>query len=178
MDYTQILKDLEGATTFDLYRLISAMQDEMESSARIKKVRSGLRVGQTITWFDSNTHKLVRSEVLKLNKLRCLVQNLEDGEEWNVIYASINTEDEAVDINMNQEYGVKKSELGVGDTVTYVSRDNIQVFGTVVKLNPKTAGIKTVEGKEWRVPYSLLQKIVEMDAIIIHDKFIGDISVI
>ena len=37
MDYSQILKDLEGVTTFDLYRLVSAMQDEMESSARIKK---------------------------------------------------------------------------------------------------------------------------------------------
>jgi len=80
MDYSQILKDLEGASTFDLYRLISAMQDEMESAERIQKVRSGLRVGQVITWFDSNTHKLVRSEILKLNKLRCLVKNLEDGE--------------------------------------------------------------------------------------------------
>ncbi len=178
MDYTQILKDLEGATTFDLYRLVSAMRDEMESTARIKKVRSGLRVGQTITWFDSNTHKLVRSEILKLNKLRCLVKNLEDGERWNVVYASINTEDEAVDINMNQEYGVKKSELRVGDTITYVSRDNIQVFGTVLKLNPKTAGVKTVDGQGWRVPYSVLKKVVEMDATIIHDKFIGDISII
>ena len=135
-------------------------------------------MGQTITWFDSDTHKLVRSEILKLNKLRCLVKNFEDGERWNVIYASINTEDEAVDINMNQEYGVKKSELRAGDTVTYVSRDNIQVFGTVVKLNPKTAGIKTVDGQGWRVAYSLLKKVVEMDATIIHDKFIGDISVI
>jgi hypothetical protein len=176
MDYTQILKDLEGATTFDLYRLVSAMQDEMESSARIKKVRSGLRVGQTITWFDSNTHKLVRSEILKLNKLRCLVKNLEDGERWNVLYASINTEDETVDINMNQEYGVKKSELRVGDTVTYISRDNIQVFGTVVKLNPKTAGIKTVDGQGWRVAYNLLKKVVEMDAKIIHNTFIENIS--
>ena len=176
MDYTQILKDLEGATTFDLYRLVSAMQDEMESSERIKKVRSGLRVGQTITWFDNNTHKLVRSEILKLNKLRCLVKNLEDGEQWNVLYASINTEDETVDINMNQEYGVKKSELSVGDTVTYISRDNIQVFGTVVKLNPKTAGIKTVDGQGWRVTYSLLKKVVEMDAQIIHNTFIENIS--
>ena len=176
MNYSQILKDLEGATTFDLYRLVSALKDEMESAQRIKKVRSGLRVGQIITWFDSSTHKLVKSEILKLNKLRCLVRNLENGERWNVIYASINTEDEAVNINMNQEYGVKKSELRVGDTVTYVSRDNIQVFGTVVKLNPKTAGVKTVDGEEWRVAYGLLKKIVEMDAKIIHNTLIENIS--
>jgi len=178
MDYSQILKDLEGATTFDLYRLVSALQDEMESASRIKKVRSGLRVGQIITWFDSESHTLIQSEILKLNKLRCLVRNLGNGESWNVLYASINTEDEAVDINMNQEYGVKKSELRVGDTITYVSRDNIQVFGIVVKLNPKTAGVKTVDGQGWRVPYSVLKKVVEMDAKIIHDKFIGDISII
>ncbi len=79
---------------------------------------------------------------------------------------------------MNQEYGVKKSELRVGDTITYVSRDNIQVFGTVVKLNPKTAGVKTVDGEEWRVTYGLLKKVVEMDATIIHKKFIGNVSII
>lgn len=178
MDYSQILKDLEGATTFDLYRLVSALQDEMESTARIKKVRSGLRVGQIITWFDSESHTLVQSEILKLNKLRCLVKNLENGESWNVLYASINTEDTAVDINMNQQYGVKKSELRVGDTITYLSRDNIQVFGTVAKLNPKTAGVKTIDGQGWRVPYNLLKKVVEMDAEIIHNKFIGDGRVI
>ena len=175
MDYSQILKELDEATTFDLYRLISALQDEIESVPRIKKVRSGLRIGQVITWFDSSTHKLVESKILKLNKLRCLVGNLENGERWNITYASINTENETVDINMKQKYGVKKSELKVGDTVTYVSRGNIQIFGTVVKLNPKTAGIN-VDGQGWRVAYGLLKKVVEMDAQIIHNTFIENIS--
>ena len=175
MDYSKILKDLDEATSFDLYRLVSALEDEMESVQRIKKVRSGLRIGQTITWFKKDTHKLVESKILKLNKTRCLVRNLVDEKKWNITYASINTEDEAVDINMNQKYGVKKSELRVGDLVTYVSRDNLQVFGTVVKLNPKTAGIKTVCGEEWRVPYSLMKKVIEIEGEIIHTKFIEDI---
>ena len=172
MNYSQILKDLEEATSFDMYRLVSALQDEMESTQRIKKVKSGLRIGQTITWFDRDTHKLVESEILKLNKSRCLVRNLEDGVRWNIIYASINTEEKAVEINMNQKYGVKKSELKVGDIVTYVSRDNLQVFGTVVKLNPKTAGVKTVDGENWRVSYALLKKVIEIEGEIIHKKFI------
>ncbi len=96
MDYSQILKDLEDATSFDLYRLTSALQDEMEYIERIKKVRSGLRIGQSITWFDSNTHQLVESKILKFNKTRCLVKNFIDGLKWNISYASINTEDKAV----------------------------------------------------------------------------------
>ncbi len=172
MDYSQILKDLEEATSFDLYRLVSALQDEMESAQRIKKVKSGLRVGQEITWFDRETHKLVESKILKLNKTRCLVRNFLDGVKWNITYASINTDDVSVEINMNQKYGVKKSELKVGDRVTYISRDNLQVFGTVVKLNPKTAGIKTVDGEDWRVSYGLLKKIIEIEGEIIHKKFI------
>jgi len=172
MDYSQILKDLDEATSFDLYRLVSALEDEMESAQRIKKVRSGLRVDQIITWFDKDTHKLVESKILKLNKTRCLVRNVEDGVQWNIAYASINSEDETVEINMNQKYGVKKSELKVGDTVTYVSRDNLQVFGKVVKLNPKTAGVKTVEGENWRVDYRFLKKIIEIEGEIIHKKFI------
>ena len=171
MDYSQILKDLEEATSFDLYRLVSALQDEMESAQRIKKVKSGLRVGQEITWFDRETHKLVESKILKLNKTRCLVRNFVDGVKWNIT-PSINTDDVSVEINMNQKYGVKKSELKVGDRVTYISRDNLQVFGTVVKLNPKTAGIKTVDGEDWRVSYGLLKKIIEIEGEIIHKKFI------
>ncbi len=46
MDYSRVLKDLEGATTFDLYRLVSALRDEMKSAQRIKKVRSGLKVSK------------------------------------------------------------------------------------------------------------------------------------
>ena len=172
MNYSQILKDLEEATSFDIYRLVSALQNEMESVSRIKKVRSGLRIGQIVTWFDRDTHKLVESEILKLNKMRCFVRNVEDGVKWNIIYASINTEEKAVEINMNQKYGVKKSELKVGDRVTYVSRDNLQVFGTVVKLNPKTAGVKTVDGENLRVSYALLKKVIEIEGEIIHKKFI------
>jgi len=172
MDYSQILKDLDDATSFDLYRLTSALQDEMESVERIKKVRSGLRIGQDITWFDSNTHQLVEAKILKFNKTRCLVRNVIDGLKWNITYAYINTEDKAVEINMNQKYGVKKSELRVGDTISYVSRDNLQIFGTVVKLNPKTAGVKTMTGESWRVSYGLIKKVVDIEGEIIHDKFI------
>jgi len=172
MDYSKILKDLDEATSFDLYRLATAIEEEMESTQRIKKVRSGLRVGQIITWFDRDTHKLIESKILKLNKTRCLVRNVEDGAKWNIVYASINSEDKAVEINMNQKYGVKKSELKVGDTVTYVSRDNLQVFGTVVKLNPKTAGVKTIDGENWRVDYRFLKKVIEIEGEIIHKKFI------
>ncbi|HIC78380.1 MAG TPA: hypothetical protein EYP02_04280 [Sulfurovum sp.] len=177
MNYSQVLKDLDEATSFELYRLISALRDEINSTERIKKVRSGLRVGQTITWFDKDTNKLVESKILKLNKRRCLVINLEDKVKWDIVYASINTEDESVEINMNQKYGVRKSELRIGDMITYVSRDNLQVFGTVVKLNPKTAGIKTVEGESWRVAYSFLKKVIEIEGEIINENFIeGRIS--
>ena len=173
MDYSQVLKDLEEVTSFDMYRLVSALQDEMESAQRIKKVRRGLRIGQIITWFDRDTHKLVKAEILKLNKTRCLVRNIEDGVKWNIVYASINTEEKSVEINMNQEYGVKKSELRIGDTVTYVSRDNLQIFGTVVKLNPKTAGVKTVDGENWRVAYGFLKKVFDIEGEIINKRFIN-----
>jgi len=172
MDYSQILKDLDEATSFDLYRLVSALDEEMASTERIKKIRSGLRVDQSITWFSRSTHKLVEAKILKLNKARCLVRNFSDGIKWNISYASINTEDRVVEINMNQKHGVKKSELAVGDTITYISRDNLQVFGTVVKLNPKTAGIETKDGENWRVPYGLIKKIVEIEGeVVVNSSF-------
>jgi len=171
MNFTQIIKELESASSFDMYRLISAMQDEIDSEQRIRDVRKGLRVGQIISWFNQDTHLLVKAEILKLNKTRCQVRNIDDLARWDIVYACINTQDVDVEININQKYGVKKSELKVGDVVTYVSRDNLQVYGIVTKLNPKTAGIN-VNSENWRVPYSMLSRAVDINGEIIEKNFL------
>ncbi|MDQ7084444.1 MAG: hypothetical protein Q9M36_05730 [Sulfurovum sp.] len=47
----------------------------------------------------------------------------------------------------------------------------------MLKLNPKTAGIITSSRGEWRVPYSMLSKIIDIEGEVVVDRFIGDVSV-
>jgi hypothetical protein len=47
----------------------------------------------------------------------------------------------------------------VGDKVGFITRDNIEQYGEVIRLNQKTVTLACNEGR-WRVSYGLLFKIV------------------
>lgn len=173
MNYSNIIQELEEASLFDLYRLSSAIQEEMQNTTKIKEIKNSLRVGQIITWFDTQTHNLVKAEILKFNKNRCVVKNIVDEKVWDLIYPSINTHNVEVDIHSNQEFGLKKSELKVGDIVSFLDNKNELIYGKVIKLNPKTAGIN-IDGQNWRVSYNLLNLAKDLDGEIVPDDLVLD----
>lgn len=170
MDYTNILQELEEASLFDLYRLRAAIDNEMDNSHRIGKVKQALRIGQEITWFDDTTNKLEKAVVQKLTPTRCDVKNISDGQRWRVLYASINIENTDVSIESNQKFGIKKSALRVGDLVSFLDKEHKLQFAKVLKLNPKTAGVITMEGIQWRVSYGALSKNMDIDADLVKEK--------
>ena len=112
-------------------------------------------------------------EILKFNKNRCTVKNIVDEKVWDIVYASINTLDVEVDIHSNQKSGLKKSELKVGDIVSFLDNENELRYGKIIKLNPKTAGIN-LDGQNWRVSYNLLSKTNDLDGEIVVDDLVLD----
>jgi len=170
MDYSKILQELEKASLFDLYRLSIAIEDELRNPQRIIDIKQSLRIGQEIRWFDNNTNKLEKAIVEKLTPTRCEIKNLSNGEEWRILYASINMDDVDTSIHSNQKFGLKKSALKVDDIVSFLDKEHKLQFAKVQKLNPKTAGVITMEGVQWRVSYSALSKNMDIDADIIKEK--------
>jgi len=170
MDYSKILQELEEASLFDLYRLNVAINDELNNPQKIAKVKQSIRIGQEITWFDNSTNRLEKAIVEKLSPTRCEIKNLSDGAEWRILYASINIDDVDTSIHSNQKFGLKKSALSVGDIVSFLDKEHKLQFAKVQKLNPKTAGVITTEGVQWRVSYGALSKSVDMDAQIVKEK--------
>jgi len=170
MDYSNILQELEEASLFDLFRLSVAINDELKNSQRIEKIKQSLGIGQKITWFNNGTNKLEEARIKKLNPTRCEIINLLDGENWNILYAAINMDDVDISIHSNQKFGVKKSALRVGDIVSFLDKEHKLQFAKVQKLNPKTAGVITMEGIQWRVGYGSLSKNIDIDAEIIKEK--------
>jgi len=170
MDYSKILQELENASLFDLYRMSSAINDELANSQRIDEIKQSLRVGQEVTWFDDETHRLERAVIEKCAPSRCEVKNLSDGKRWRVLYASINLNEVDATINSNQKFGVKKSALRVGDFISFLDNENKLQFAKVTKLNPKTVGVVTMGNVKWRVYYENLSKITDIDADVINKK--------
>jgi len=48
-----------------------------------------------------------------------------------------------------------------GDTDGFEARDPIEHIGTIARMAPKIATVACTKG-EWRLPYSLLHRIVEV----------------
>ena len=67
---------------------------------------------------------------------------------------------------MKTEFGfhsgkVDRLTLKVGEQVGFVNRQNIALYGTVAKLNDKTASVKLFTGERWRVSYNMLFYVVD-----------------
>jgi hypothetical protein len=73
----------------------------------------------------------------------------------------VNLDEVNTDISVPQRMGLDKSEIRVGDTVGFPDRQNNDVHGEVIRLNQKTATIKTNANVEWRVGYQWLHLVLD-----------------
>ena len=71
MDYTTILQELNKASLFDLHRLQSAIYQELINPKRIDEIKSQLKIGQPISYFDPQTNGLIDAVILKIQITRC-----------------------------------------------------------------------------------------------------------
>ncbi len=166
MDYTEILGALNKATLFDLHRLQSAIYQELLNPERIEAIKVQLKSGQQISYFDSSQNRLVDAIVIQPKKTRCLVKNVKDGKHWDIPFSYINLEGVDTDIKTeNQQTGIPKTALKVGDKIGFKNKDHEDVYGEVIRLNQKTATIQVDMHNQWRVSYSLLFPVLDGEKI-------------
>lgn len=162
MDYSAILQALNQASLFDLHRLQSAIYQELQNPKRIDQIKAQLNEGQLISYFDPQTNSLIDAVVEKVQRTRCLVKNTQDQKSWNIPFYYLNLDNVATDIQpAKNTVGLSKSTIKVGMKVGFRDRGQQDQFGTVIRLNPKTATVKAPHGKGWLVPYSMLFQVIE-----------------
>ncbi|MCU7918628.1 MAG: hypothetical protein KZQ95_09750 [Candidatus Thiodiazotropha sp. (ex Epidulcina cf. delphinae)] len=159
MDYNLILSELQQASMFDLFRLQAAIGKLLDDPARLIVIKRALRPGMEITYFHEQGNRLVPARVLQIRKTRAAVQDLETGKRWTIPLYMINLENQDTDITPNQQ-GVDRLSLRIGDTVGFAGREGQELFGAIIKLNPKRAKIQTEKGI-WAVPYSMLFPVID-----------------
>ncbi len=159
MDFNLILTELQQASTFDLFRLQAAIGRLLDDPERLIAVKLALRPGMETTYFDEQRNRLVPARILKIRKTRAVIQDLETGKGWTIPLYMINIENQSTDIETKQQ-SVDRLSLTVGATVGFTDKDGVELFGTIIKLNPKRAKIQT-ENEIWAVPYSMLFTVID-----------------
>lgn len=167
MDYSKILQNLSEASLFDLFRIKVAIDRELNNPARIQEVRARIQIGQTVEYFDETQNKLIQAKVLELKRTRLLVENLHDRRRWNLAFFYINIDKRDATIRVNPKKGIDRNTLKVGDSVGFQDRNNNELVGKVTKLNQKTASLIVNHSERWKVHYSYLYPVIDVETGVI-----------
>ena len=156
------LSKLEQASLFELYRLNTVIDKYLQDPYRLMQVRAKLRLGQKISYFEPDENREIEGIITKIGKTRVGVKHLHDHKNWNIPLYMLNVDGIPTDLKVGHKK-VDRLTLKVGDKVGFVNRrdNNKELYGTVVKLNPKTAGVRLNTGENWRVGYGGLFYVLD-----------------
>jgi len=161
MNFSDIIKALNQASAFELYRMRAAIDRVLDESHWLRAVQVRLRVGQSVQYFDPQANALKRGQVLEMRRKQLVVLDLGDARRWIISYAAINLDGSDVRIRENKHQGLGRNEVAIGEVVGFVDRDQRQRTGKVIRLNDKTVTLHCGSG-QWRVAYSLLHRVVDV----------------
>jgi hypothetical protein len=161
MDYSKIMENLKQASLFDLYRLSIAINHQLENPQRVAEIKKRLKIGQIIRYFDPAENRLIEAKVIALKRTQLLVKNSHDQQQWTIPVYWVNLDEVNTDISVSPRMGLDKSQLRVGDIVGFQDKQNNDLHGEVIRLNQKTATIRTNANTEWRVGYEWLYLVID-----------------
>lgn len=159
MNYDLVLSELQQASSFELFRLQAAISTLLDDSSRLEAIKHRLRPGMKIRYFHTQENRLVSATLLEVRKTRATIQDCTTGQRWAIPLYQINLEESDTDLSP-QRQGVDRLSLRIDDRVGFKGKNSEELFGTVIKLNPKRAKIK-VGNTVWSVPYSMLFSIID-----------------
>lgn len=162
VDIVKFFDIFQKSSLFDLFRLKVLLDKLLIDPVRLTDIKRQLQINQEISYFNVALNQEVVANVIKIARTNVLVRNINDGKIWELPLYMINTSEFRTDLR-KEHHRADRLTLQVGDAVGFVSKDNRELYGVVVKLNPKTASIKVVQGGRWRVSYRLLFYVLDAE---------------
>ena len=155
MDYTEIIKEIDNASGFDLYRLRAAIDRMLDDPKRIREVKRHIHPGEEVEYFEPSENRIIQARLLKFQRTRVIVETLQDQKQWSIPYYALNIHRTDAEIKENAREGLGRNEVSVGDRVGFIDRDGNERYGKVIRLNQRTVTLEC-ENNMWRVAYELL----------------------
>jgi hypothetical protein len=163
MNFSATIASLNNASAFELYRLRAAIDRVLGQPGWMDAVRSRLRVGQAIQYFDHTANRSQQAQVLELRRKQAVVLDLATQKRWLISYAAINLDGADVEIREKPQQGLGRNEVATGDVVGFLDRNHQQRSGRILRLNDKTVTLMCGQ-QQWRVAYGLLHRVVDASA--------------
>lgn len=160
MNFSDTIATLNKASAFDLYRLRAAIDRVLGQPGWMDVVRSRLRIGQNIEYFDPQANRAHSGRVVDLRRKQAVVLDLATQKRWLISYAAVNLDGADVEIRERPQQGLGRNEVAVGDVVGFLDRNHQQRSGRIVRLNDKTVTLHCGH-QQWRVSYGLLHRVVD-----------------
>ncbi|MGI1989283.1 hypothetical protein [Shewanella glacialipiscicola] len=156
MNIQLVYEELKSASDFELFRLQVAIGKLLEDPSKIAPLKGKIQIGMDTEYFCTERNKSIACTVLQIRRTRVAIKEKNTGKKWALPFYALNLDDIETPLQSNQQKGITKAELAIGDTVGFIdSRDNQEFFGQVIKLNPKRAVI-IIDNTSWTVPYEML----------------------
>jgi hypothetical protein len=95
-----------------------------------------------------------------LRRKQAVVLELSTQKRWLISYAAINLDGADVEIREKPRQGLGRNEVGAGDVVGFLDRNQQQRSGRILRLNDKTVTLLCGQ-QQWRVAYGLLHRVVD-----------------
>ena len=164
MNFSDVLKALNQASAFELYRMRAAINRVLDEPRWLQAIQARLQIGQTIEYFDAQANTLRRGQLLELRRKQAVILDQDDGKRWLISYVAINLDGADVQIREQPRQGLGRNEVAVGDAVGFIDRNQQQRSGRVIRLNDKTVTLLCGQ-QQWRVAYAFLHRVVDADII-------------
>lgn len=160
MNFSDVLKALNQASAFELYRMRAAVDRVLDEPRWLLAIQSRLRIGESVEYFDSQANTLRRGQILELRRKQAVILDQDDGRRWLIPYVAINLDGADIQIRELPRQGLGRNEVAVGDMLGFVDRNQQQRSGRVIRLNDKTVTL-LCGSQQWRVAYCFLHRVMD-----------------
>ena len=162
MDLQDAMHSLQNASDLDLLRLNTAIGHLLRNPARIMAIRRHLHLGQEVDFWNIRDQRMQHGRIIAFKPDQLVVQTESPRLHWTILYAAISIDPSAMPPPPPPERRTTRADFARGDNVGFEPQDMIARFGTIIRLNQKTATVATEDGMEWRVGYGALRRVVNV----------------
>ena len=161
MNFNKIKQQLQSISLFELYYLQNLINEQLQDQEAINQIRKYLQLNQNINYHDIKFNQLKSAKIIELKKKTLIIEDFSDNKIYQIPYHIINLTNEFFSTTSNNDY--QKSDFFVDQIVNFKDKKGQDLYGKIIKLNPKTATLITSNNMRWRVSYNLLSKVIDSD---------------
>jgi len=162
MELQDLMNSLQKATDLDLLRLHFAIGHLLRNPARILAIRQRLHQGQEVDFWSTRDNRMHHGRIIGFKPDQVLVQPDTTRESGWVMYAPLSLDPSQAPQTPASSRRPSRADFALGDTVSFEPQDLIARFGTIIRLNQKTATLSADDGLQWRVSYAGLRRVVNL----------------